>query len=217
VLHGMAIFDFGNVFCDIGKDPRSIEAMSPVDLSDVVRQRIRGLRQARGWSLDFLAARCHLGPSTLSRIETGHRRIDLDQLVALARALDTTIDQLVEPVDDADVIIRPVRHQESGLTTWVLSRDAARHGGRLVAKMRITPERRFGPGQLAVHPGREWFTVLSGTVTLHLGERRLTVGPGEAAEFATMIPHSIGAPAGPVEILTMFDQDGERAHLRPAE
>ncbi|MGS2616229.1 helix-turn-helix domain-containing protein [Micromonospora sp. LZ34] len=186
--------------------------MSEVDLSEVVRQRIRGLRQARGWSLDSLAARCHISPSTLSRIETGNRRIDLDQLVALARALGTTIDHLVEPVDDADVIIRPVQHQEPGLTTWVLSRDAAQHGGRLVAKMRITPERRTGPGHLAVHPGREWFTVLSGTVVLHLGERQIAVGAGEAAEFSTMIPHSIGALGGPVEILTMFDQDGERAH-----
>jgi len=213
----MAILDSGKELCGFGKTPRSIAAMSQVDLSDVVRQRIRGLRQARGWSLDSLAVRCHISPSTLSRIETGHRRIDLDQLVALAHALDTTIDHLVEPVDDADVIIRPVRHQESGLTTWVLSRDAAQHGGRLVAKMRITPERRSGPGHLTVHPGREWFTVLSGTAALYLGERQLTVGPGEAAEFSTMIPHSIGALGGPVEILTMFDQDGERAHLRPAE
>ncbi|MEV1329264.1 XRE family transcriptional regulator [Micromonospora costi] len=186
--------------------------MSEVDLSDVVRQRIRGLRQARGWSLDVLAARCHLSPSTLSRIETGNRRIDLDQLVALARALGTTIDHLVEPVDDADVIIRPMQHQEPGLTTWVLSRDTAQHGGRLVAKMRITPERRTGPGHLAVHPGREWFTVLTGTALLHLGERRVTIGVGEAAEFSTMTPHSIGALGGPVAILTMFDQDGERAH-----
>jgi transcriptional regulator with XRE-family HTH domain len=191
-------------------------AMSQVDLSEVVRQRIRGLRQARGWSLDVLAARCHLSPSTLSRIETGHRRIDLDQLVALAHALGSTIDQLVEPVDDADVIIRPVQHQEPGLITWVLSRDSAQHGGRFVAKMRITPERRSGPGHLAVHPGREWFTVLDGTAVLYLGERQMTVGRGEAAEFSTMIPHSIGAPAGPVEILTMYDQDGERAHAESA-
>jgi transcriptional regulator with XRE-family HTH domain len=186
--------------------------VSQVDLSDVVRQRIRGLRQAKGWSLDALAARCHISPSTLSRIETGNRRIDLDQLVALARELGTTIDHLVEPIDDADVIIRPVHHQEPGLTTWVLSRDAVQHGGRLVAKMRITPERRSGPGHLAVHPGREWFTVLSGTALLFLGDRRITVSPGEAAEFSTMTPHSIGALDGPVEILTMFDQEGERAH-----
>jgi len=188
--------------------------VSEVELSDVVRQRIRGLRQARGWSLDSLAARCHLSPSTLSRIETGHRRIDLDQLVALARALDTTIDQLVEPVDDADVIIRPMKHQEPGLATWVLSRSSSQPGGSMVAKMRITPERRTGPGHLSVHPGREWFFVLSGTALLHLGERQIPVAQGNAAEFSTMIPHSIGAVNGPVEILTIFDQDGERAHAQ---
>ncbi len=55
-----------------------------VDLDAVIRQRIRGLRLARGWSLDNLAARCFLSPSTLSRIETGHRRIALDQLVPIA-------------------------------------------------------------------------------------------------------------------------------------
>jgi transcriptional regulator with XRE-family HTH domain len=185
--------------------------VSEVDLSRVVRQRIRGLRLARGWSLDSLAARCHLSPSTLSRIETGQRRISLDQLVPVARALGTTIDHLVESVEDEDVIIRPVPHQEPGLTTWLLSRES-QPGGSMVAKMRITPERRNGPGHLAVHPGREWFTVLSGTVLLHLGERRITVEAGDAAEFSTMTPHSIGALDGPVEILTIFDQDGERAH-----
>ena len=66
------------------------------ELDALVRQRIRGLRVARGWSLDELAARSYLSPSTLSRIETGHRRIALDQLAPIARALGTTLDQLVE-------------------------------------------------------------------------------------------------------------------------
>jgi len=71
------------------------------------RQRIRGLRRARGWSLDALASRCHLSPSTLSRLETGHRRISLEALLPIARALGTTIDELVETVTDDDVVIRP--------------------------------------------------------------------------------------------------------------
>jgi mannose-6-phosphate isomerase-like protein (cupin superfamily) len=56
--------------------------------------------------------------------------------------------------------------------------------------------------------------VLSGTAVLHLGDRRITVEAGDAAEFSTMTPHSIGAQGGPVEILTIFDHDGERAHAR---
>ncbi|MEU8269800.1 XRE family transcriptional regulator [Sphaerisporangium sp. NPDC049002] len=186
------------------------------DLDSVIRQRIRGLRLARGWSLDALAARCHLSPSNLSRIETGHRRIALDQLVPIARALDTTLDQLVESADDEDVVIRPQPEHTRGLTTWLLSRERSLNGVT-IAKMRITPDRPTGPGQRGVHPGREWFTVLSGTARLHLGERTILIEPGDAAEFSTMIPHAIGAHDGPVELLTILDHDGERAHLHADE
>ena len=183
-----------------------------VGLDSVIRQRIRGLRLARGWSLDVLAARCFLSPSTLSRIETGHRRIALDQLVPIARALGTTLDQLVESVEDEDVVIRPQPEHTRGLTIWLLSRERALHGAT-VAKMRITSDRPAGPEHVSVHPGHEWFTVLSGTARLQLGERTILIEAGAAAEFSTMVPHSIGAHDGPVEILTIFDHDGERAHL----
>jgi transcriptional regulator with XRE-family HTH domain len=185
------------------------------DLDGVIRQRIRGLRLARGWSLDALAARCHLSPSTLSRIETGHRRIALDQLVPIARALGTTLDQLVESVDDDDVVIRPQRDQAHGRTTWMLTREGAPHGVT-VAKMRITaPTAPVAADELGVHPGRDWFTVLSGTARLQLGDRTILVEPGHAAEFSTMVPHAVTAYGGPVEILVILDHDGERAHLHP--
>jgi transcriptional regulator with XRE-family HTH domain len=184
------------------------------DLDGLIRQRIKGLRLARGWSLDTLAARCYLSPSTLSRIETGHRRIALDQLVPIARALGTTLDQLVESGDDADVVIRPQRDEAHGVTTWMLSREGAPHGVT-VAKMRITGPARPA-GELGVHPGRDWFTVLSGTARLQLGDRVILVEPGQAAEFSTMIPHAIAAHGGPVEVLIILDHDGERSHLRPS-
>lgn len=184
-------------------------------LDALVRQRIKGLRTARGWSLDDLAARCHLSPSTLSRLETGHRRIALDQLTAIARALGATLDQLVESVDDDDVVIRPRRDVARGVTTWLLTRERGPHGVS-VAKMRIgAPARRGGPPPLRVHPGRDWFTVLSGTVRLQLGERTILVETGQAAEFSTMIPHGFSAHGGPAEVLVIFDHDGERTHLHP--
>jgi transcriptional regulator with XRE-family HTH domain len=181
-----------------------------VPLDAVIRARIRGLRLARGWSLDALAARCHLSPSTLSRIETGHRRISVDQLVPLARALGTSLDQLVEPADGADVIIRPRRDLGHGVTTWMLTRDDEPHG-LTVAKMRITASR--PAHELGVHPGHEWFTVLSGTVRLHLSDRVILVEAGQAAQFSTMSPHAITADDGPAEIIVIFDRDGRRAHL----
>ncbi|MDQ0743574.1 transcriptional regulator with XRE-family HTH domain [Clavibacter sp. B3I6] len=184
------------------------------DLDALVRQRIRSLREARGWSLDVLAARCFLSPSTLSRIETGHRRIALDQLVPIAQALETSLDALIESGDDADVVIRPQRDEQAGRTTWILSRGGASGSGVFVAKMRMTPTRPFPVDQLGVHPGRDWFTVLSGTARLQLGERTILVEAGDAAEFSTMVPHAISAHRGVTEVLTILDRDGERAHLR---
>jgi DNA-binding Xre family transcriptional regulator len=171
---------------------------------------------ARGWSLDDLAARCYLSPSTLSRIETGHRRIALDQLAPIARALGTTLDQLVESADDDDVVIRPQRDVVRGMTTWMLTREPGPHGVT-VAKMRITkPAPRRGTDELGVHPGKDWFTVLSGTIVLLLGERTILVEAGQAAEFSTMTPHAIGAHDGPAEILCIFGHDGQRTHLQPS-
>jgi transcriptional regulator with XRE-family HTH domain len=186
------------------------------ELDGLVRQRIRGLRAARGWSLDDLATRCYLSPSTLSRIETGHRRIALDQLAPIARALGTTLDQLVESGDDEDVVIRPRRDEVRGITTWLLSREAGPQGVT-VAKMRITrPAPRRDTTELKVHPGKDWFTVLSGTIVLMLGERTIRVEAGEAAEFSTMIPHAFGVEGGAAEILCILDHDGERTHLQPS-
>ena len=184
------------------------------ELDGLVRQRIRGLRVARGWSLDELAARCYLSPSTLSRIETGHRRIALDQLAPIARALSTTLDQLVETAGDDDVVIRPHRDEARGMTTWLLSRESG-PAGVTVAKLRITrPAPRRGVDELKVHPGKDWFTVLSGTIVLLLGERTILVDAGEAAEFSTMIPHAFGAHGGPAELLCILDHDGQRTHLQ---
>ncbi|MEO3782623.1 XRE family transcriptional regulator [Actinocorallia sp. B10E7] len=178
----------------------------------LVRSRIRGMRTALGWSLDDLAARCHMSPSTLSRIETGPRRIALDQLTSIARALGTTLDQLVESPDDEDVVIRPRHDPERGLTAWTLNRDSGPHG-LTVAKIRVTEPVRHGAAELKVHPGRDWFTVLSGTLVLLLGERTVLVEAGQAAEFSTMIPHAFGAHDGPAEILGIFDPEGRRIHL----
>ena len=98
----------------------------------------------------------------------------------------------------------------AGSTLWILSRERDRRGVT-IAKMRITPNRVIS--ETKVHPGYEWFTVLSGTVQLRLGERTILVREGQEAEFFTMTPHTIEAYEGTVEILAIFDHDGERAHL----
>jgi transcriptional regulator with XRE-family HTH domain len=182
------------------------------DVEDVVRRRLRSLRLARGWTLDELARRSNIGASTISRIETGHRRLAIDNLVDLARALETTVDALLDDTSDDDVVIRPKRSaSHNGAVHWPLTR-AHDPSGRVVAKMRIPASKQRPDPQ--VHPGRDWFYVIEGTARLVLGEREFLVEAGQAAEFDTMTPHWIAGYGGPVELISIFDREGERAHLR---
>ncbi len=182
-------------------------------IEDVARQRLRSLRLAQGWTLDELARRSNIGASTISRIETGHRRLAIDNLADLARALGATVDELLADDTGDDVVIRPVRSaQANGTVHWPLTRPND-PSGRTVLKMKI-PEAASRPDP-RVHPGRDWFFVLEGTARLFLGDREFLVESGQAAEFDTMTPHWIVGHGGPVELLTIFDHHGESAHLTP--
>ena len=174
----------------------------------VVRTRLRSLRNTLGLSLDEVATRTSLSPSTISRIETGKRTISLDVLVPLARALQVDLDSLLDVRHDDDVVIRPVPSCSGELTTWMLSRPT---GSTIAVKMRLEPTERTPKQQ--VHPGHDWFVVIEGRVRLLLGDREMVVETGEAAEFATMTPHAVAALGQPAEVIMIFDRDGQRAHV----
>ncbi len=182
------------------------------EIEQTVRSRLRGLRTAQSLSLDDLAARSHLSPSTISRIETGKRAISLDVLLPLARALRTDVETLLAEDVDEDVVIRPEPSRQGGRTTWMLSKVT---GSTVAMKVRLEPSDE-APRQ-RVHPGHDWFFVLEGRVQLLLGERVVIVEQGEAAEFETMTPHSFAAVGGPAEIITIFDRDGHRVHRNDGE
>lgn len=177
------------------------------ELDSLVRKRIRALRVAQGWSLEELADRARLSQSTLSRIENGQRRLALDSLVTLARALDTTLDQLVETAAD-DVVTSPIIDGPHGLMRWPIKAEP----GMTVMRQRMTEPPPDDPSRMRAHPGREWLVVLSGTAILMLGHRRFRVETNQAAEFPTMLPHAIGAEGRPCEIMGIFDRDARRGH-----
>lgn len=179
------------------------------ELDSLVRKRIRALRVAQGWSLEELASRAQVSQSTLSRIENGQRRLALDQLVTLARALDTSLDQLVETAAD-DIVVNPTIDGAHAQMRWPIKAEP----GMTVVRQRMTGPPPDNPARMRAHPGREWLVVLSGTAILLLGNRRLRIETNQAAEFPTMLPHAIGAESGPCEIVGIFDRDARRGHQR---
>ncbi|MER6936077.1 helix-turn-helix domain-containing protein [Streptomyces halstedii] len=182
------------------------------DVLDAVGKRLRALRRDRGITLADLAATTGVSESTLSRLESGQRRATLELLLPLARTYDVPLDDLVGAprTGDPRIHLKPIRR--FGMIFVPLSR---RPGGTQAFKMIIPAQPEPLEPTPQTHEGFEWLYVLNGRLRLVLGERDLTLPPGEAAEFDTSLPHWLGsADGGVVELLILFGLQGMRAHVR---
>ncbi|TAM72575.1 XRE family transcriptional regulator [Mycobacterium sp.] len=185
-------------------------ANDSIDL--VVRRRLRELRVQRGMTLQEVGERAGIDISTLSRLESGKRRLALDHLPRLARALSVSTDELLQASQTPDPRVRGAARTHHGVTYWPLTRQGPA-GGLHAFKVRVSARRRNPPADLPVHEGQDWMYVLSGRMRLILGDRDFAIDPGQAVEFSTWTPHWFGAVDGPVEAIVIFGPHGERLHL----
>ncbi|WP_430332915.1 helix-turn-helix domain-containing protein [Rhodococcus sp. ACT016] len=175
-----------------------------------VGPRIKDLRTRRGVTLAELSADTGISTSTLSRLEMGQRRPSLELLLPIALAFQVPLDELIAAPQIADPRIVRAPRTVSGRTILPLTRQ---RGGLQAFKVTV-PASQNEP-DVVVHDGYEWLYVLSGRLRLVLGDHDVVLGPGEAAEFDTRVPHWFGSTGrGPVEILSLFGPQGQRMHMR---
>ncbi|MCG5213194.1 XRE family transcriptional regulator [Streptosporangium sp. KLBMP 9127] len=182
------------------------------DVLDAVGPRLRALRKRRGITLADLSASTGISESTLSRLESGGRRPNLELLLPLARTYDVPLDDLVGAprTGDPRIHLRPIHRH--GMTFIPLTRRA---GGLQAYKMLIPSRPEPAEPTPQTHGGYEWVYVLTGRLRLLIGDRDLILPAGEAAEFDTALPHWLGSGDGhAVELLVLFGPQGERAHVR---
>jgi transcriptional regulator with XRE-family HTH domain len=181
----------------------------PVDAR--VRRRLRELRTEQHLTLADVAARAAIDVSTLSRLESGKRRLALDHVPALAAALNVSADELLGSPAVTDPRVRGRPQRRHGLTSWPLTRPTG--PGPHAYKVHISPSRRVPPDPLPVHAGQDWIYVLEGRMRLLLGDADLVISPGEAVQFSTWTPHWFGVVDEPVELIFTIGPEGEEAHL----
>lgn len=186
--------------------------VTTVDELKQVGARLRALRHSRGWTLEELAERADMSPSTLSRLESGKRQASLELLLPLTRQLGIGLDDLVTPAVTDPRVRRPVIRRD-GLVIAPLAPESSP-----VATYKITYPPASTPPEPRVHDGYEWLYVLSGRLRLLLGDQDLVLTRGEAAEFDTRIPHSISATGNrPAQVLSIFNNEGVRMHTHTGQ
>src|SRR3954462_14597715 len=89
----------------------------------LVPARLEAFRVERGLSQEEVAKRAGMATSTLSRLESGARRLALDHLTPLARALGVEVGDLLAPVAD-DPRVREETRTVDGIVFRALSRRA---------------------------------------------------------------------------------------------
>jgi transcriptional regulator with XRE-family HTH domain len=158
--------------------------IEPPDGDDVqgrVRGRLRALRAERGLTLADVAGAAGMDASTLSRLESGARRLTLDHLPPLSRALGVRADDLLAAPRTEDPRVRSTARTRDGMTVWPLNRHPD-GSGQHAFKIRPSANRREPMPR--THEGHEWLYVLSGRLRLVLGDHDFVLQPGEAAEFS---------------------------------
>jgi transcriptional regulator with XRE-family HTH domain len=184
-------------------------------VEDRARRRLRALRTEQGLTLAQVAERAHVDVSTLSRLESGKRRLALDHLPHLATALGVSTDDLLGTAPVADPRVRGEPQEHDGLTMWPLTNRAS--AGLNAYKIEIHRSRRTPPEERRVHEGHDWLYVVEGRMRLLLGDADLVIQPGEAVEFTTWTPHWFGVVDEAVELIALLGAHGEKVHLHETE
>jgi transcriptional regulator with XRE-family HTH domain len=114
--------------------------------------RLRALRQQHHLTLADLSSATGISVSTLSRLEAGRRRPNLELLLPLARAYRVPLDALVGTPLAGDPRVQALPFTQHGITFLPLTR---RPGGLQAYKMIIPADRHQQEPELQVHDGYE--------------------------------------------------------------
>jgi transcriptional regulator with XRE-family HTH domain len=158
-----------------------------------VADRVRALRQGRGWSLDELAGRSGVSKGMVVQIEAGRTNPSVGTLCRIADAFGVTIARLVEPATE-----RPVR-VSAAVDAPVLWRGERGGIGRLLGGLNEPDfvelwEWRLAPGERHTSPDhapgtRELLHILAGTATVTVEGVDHRVDEGHTIEFHADRPH----------------------------
>ena len=164
-------------------------------------------RSAAGLSLQQLSERTSISASTLSRVETGSRRVTVEMLETLAQGLGTTAVALLADAarEDRLLLPTPTVDLDHGMVGMVLRVE---DDGRQLLRITV-PHRKALPAGMT-HPGTEWFHVLRGRVRLRVGRRDVVLQPGQTVQFATTEPHAMGGLDGAAEVLSRYEPGAHR-------
>jgi transcriptional regulator with XRE-family HTH domain len=173
--------------------------------SELVRlgARLSALRGERGWTLEEVAKRSKLSPPYISRLEAGERQPSLAALISLAQSFEVPIAALFEGAKTGSSIAVTragdgTPHVSNGAMYTPLT--GKRTPTHLNAVLLDIPSKRKDDA-LNRHDSEEFVYILSGSVTLLVGDESVTLHEGDAAHYDARQPHRMDGFKGKARAL----------------
>lgn len=177
----------------------------PLDDAAALGERIRMFRSIRDLSLRRLASSAGISPGFLSEVERGRANVSIGSLRRIASCLGLTIADLFkdEGADGHKLVRRderPTLPTGTGARKYLLSQRPLKYMEAYVGEFDAGGS--TGTEQYTHGDAQELFLIMSGRVTLWLGDQLLEMGSGDSIEYPTSTPHR-AANAGdePAEVL----------------
>jgi len=183
--------------------------MSTIVAIEELGRRIRKLRTDRRLTLKQVEQASGLSATHLSEIERGRTSPTIGALVRVARALEKDPAYFIEPEERPEVSHLTAREERAGTLSpgvSVTRLSPGIPGGRLFAYRLALDPAAGGVFELGAQdlPGEASYLVRAGTVEAVLGDARLALDPGDAAQATLGLPHRLRPVGGACEVLAVL-------------
>jgi transcriptional regulator with XRE-family HTH domain len=156
-----------------------------------IGERIKALRVGQGKTLSDLGERANLSISYLSQIERDKTTPSISTLTSIAKALDVGLRYFFETEAETAVV---VRRGEEGVTISSDTRAACQPltpevGETKLDVCRITLPPHAPSESLPQRAGEELAFVLSGELTITIGDEQFLLSAGDSVHYNALEPH----------------------------
>ncbi len=156
-----------------------------------IGERIKALRSEEGMTLAELGQRTNLSVSYLSQIERDKTTPSLSTLTNVAKALNVGLRYFFETEAEAAHVVRaderPGFAPDSSIERQRLVPEV---GNSRIEVQRVTLQPDSSPEPLEQCPGEELTFVLSGQLTMTIGDEQFILAAGDSIHYDALQPHS---------------------------
>ena len=163
-------------------------------------EKLRRVREHKGYTLKAVAKAAGVSESLVSQIERNHVSPAIDTLLALAEVLDINLEFLFDdyrrkrPVHIIRADERPVIHEDSVIYEQVLRPDGYDDSKAVESYIiKIPPKAHTHRGYYG-HLGHEFGIILKGSALLKYESKEYLLNEGDSVSFPASCPHVLENP-----------------------